>query len=590
MQHTNDWVPQWARQVVWYQIFPERFRNGCPENDPTLADIAGAWPHDRLSPWQIHPWTSDWYELQAYERVNGQSIWFNILRRRYGGDLQGIIDKLDYLQDLGITALYLNPVFESPSHHKYDGMVYHHIDHTLGPDPRGDLTLMAQEEPGDPSTWQWTKADRLALQLIKEVHARGMRIIFDGVFNHISSNSPFFRDLVANQHTSRYRDWFSVNSWEDPEKGTHFSYDGWYGVPELPEWRQDENGTAAGPRQYIFASTQRWMAPFGEAKDGIDGWRLDVAFCVRHPFWKEWRRLLKQINPEAYLTAEVIDSIDVIKPYLQGDEFDAVMNYNLAFACAEYFIDQKKRISTSQFDRLLCELRQAFDPGVAYVQQNLLDSHDSNRVASHIVNADGEIPFRNWGRYFNASKIADTPQYSPRKPAPEEYAIQKLLALFQMTYLGAPMIYYGDEVGMWGANDPCDRKPMVWDDLAYVPEVFLPDGSRRAVPDTVEVNQDLLATYKLLIHLRNTHPALSLGDFQTLRTDDANQVYIYRRSYAGETLVVALNNTRQEQEIEVDVPDGRVVDILQGVKEYIAQQGKVLVHLPALWGAILKSA
>ena len=197
MNDTHNWVPAWAKKAVWYQIFPERFRNGNPAGNPTLADIEGAWPHDLTSPWQIHPWTADWYELQPYEQANGQGIWVNLIRRRYGGDLQGILDKLDYLQDLGITALYLNPVFESPSHHKYDGTLYHHIDRTLGRDPAGDKALMAQEDPADPATWQWTAADQLELKLIEAVHRRGMRIIFDGVFNHVSLNNPFFRMLLS---------------------------------------------------------------------------------------------------------------------------------------------------------------------------------------------------------------------------------------------------------------------------------------------------------------------------------------------------------------------------------------------------------
>lgn len=587
MSDTHDWVPHWAKQVVWYQIFPERFRSGHQDINPSLTDIEGAWPHDQTSPWQVHPWTSDWYTLQPYEQENGQGINFNLVRRRYGGDLQGIIDKLDYLQDLGITAIYLNPVFESPSHHKYDGKVYHHIDRTLGPDPAGDKALMDREDPGDPSTWTWTAADKLGLKLIQEVHRRGMRLIFDGVFNHISVHSPFFRDVVNQQQQSRYGGWFSINSWHNPEQGTQFSYNGWWGVPELPEWRQDENGIVDGPKQYIFEITRRWMAPFGDPQDGIDGWRLDVAFCIEHPFWKQWRRHVKTINPEAYLTAEVIGPIDKLRPFLQGDEFDAVMNYNVGFACADYFINQEKRITTSEFDALLRELRDAFDPGVTYVQQNLLDSHDSNRVSSHIVNPDGER-YREWGKYYAFSKAIKNPAYNPRKPTPAEYEVQKLIALFMMTYVGAPMIYYGDEVGMWGANDPCCRKPMLWDDLVYEPEVYLPDGSKREIPDPVEVNTDLYQTYKKLIWLRHQYPALSLGDFQTVLTDDEKQVYAYRRSLDGQTLLVALNNTRQTQQVELDTPTAeRLIDVLNDGVEYTVSEGKVMLELRPLWGAIL---
>ena len=157
MEGQTDWVPEWAKKVVWYQIFPERFCNGDPTNDPKVENLEGAWPHDHTSPWEVHPWTSDWYELQPYEKKNGKDVWFNIQRRRYGGDLQGIIDKLDYLQDLGVTALYLNPVFESPSLHKYDGIMYHHIDANFGPDPEGDRALIATEVPDDPNTWVWTE-------------------------------------------------------------------------------------------------------------------------------------------------------------------------------------------------------------------------------------------------------------------------------------------------------------------------------------------------------------------------------------------------------------------------------------------------
>ncbi len=588
MGSSSDWVPEWAKRAIWYQIFPERFRNGDSHANPTLADLTGAWPHDLTSPWQIHPWTSDWYALQPYEAANGHGLLHNLIRRRYGGDLQGILDKLDYLEDLGVTALYLNPIFESPSHHKYDALVYHHVDRTLGPDPEGDRAVMAAEDPADPSTWVWTAADRLALDLIRAVHARGMRIIFDGVFNHISCASPFFTDVVRHQRNSRFADWFSVEAWDDPEQGTAFAYRGWWGVAELPEWRQDERGIVAGPRDYIFACTRRWMAPHGDPADGIDGWRLDVAYCVKHAFWKEWRAQVKAINPEAYLTAEVIDPIDVLKPYLQGDEFDAVMNYNVGFACAEYFIDRDRRISTSGFDARLRALREAFDPGVTYVQQNLFDSHDSNRIGSHIVNAGG-VPYRDWPAYHKASKAVENPAYDPRKPTDAERAVQKLITLFLMTYVGAPMIYYGDEAGLWGANDPCCRKPMLWDDRVYEPEVYLPDGTRRAVPDPVGVDADLLATYRRLIRLRRAHPALSVGGFDTVLTDDARQLYAFERRTATERLIVVLNNTQQPQQVTLPaVGVAAIHDVLNPGTRVATGHDQVQVDVPAVWGVVLR--
>ena len=551
LAESGEFVPTWAKDAVWYQIFPERFCNGDASNDPTKADIAGAFPDVPDLPWRVHPWTSDWYARQDYEE--GAPIPFHHLlqRRRYGGDLQGIIDKLDYLQDLGVNAIYLNPVFDSPSAHKYDGNSYHHIDPNFGPDPEGDRKLMAGEDPDNPASWVWTSADKLALEMIKQCHGRGIRVIFDGVFNHMGQRSWPFLDVLANQQDSPYADWFSVKSWRDPAKGEKFDYEGWFGHKTLPEFREDEEGIVSGPRDYIFAATRRWMDPDGDGdpSDGIDGWRLDVAFCVAHPFWKKWRKVVKEVNPEAYVTAELIDPVPQLEPYLQGDEFDAVMNYNFAFACSDYFADDKSRISTSEFDRRLRELREAFPAGVAEVQQNLFGSHDTDRIGSHIVNRDREHA-GNWQAYFEFSKV-ENGQYNPRKPTPGELESQKLFAVLQMTYVGAPMIYYGDEVGMWGANDPDCRKPMVWADLVYEDEIVLPDGSSKDISDKVEVNQELFDHYKRLIALRHALPSLRRGTFEPLIVDDERQLYGFRRELDHEEVVVILNNSDHEQIAEL---------------------------------------
>jgi glycosidase len=333
---TEEFVPQWAKRVVWYQIFPERFRDGDKGNNPTVIDIAGSDPKEPPKSWNIHPWGSDWYQLQYYEKTNGEpEMWKHILRRRYGGDLQGVIDKLDYLHELGITAIYLNPVFQSPSLHKYDGESYHHIDPNFGPDPEEDRKLIATENPLKPETWVWTSADELALKLIDEAHNKGIKIIFDGVFNHLGYNSFAFQDVLKNQEKSPYKDWFIIKSWDNPKTGSKFDYEGWFGVKSLPELKEDSTGIVAGPKKYIFDATKRWMNPKGKGiAHGIDGWRLDVAFCVGHPFWKKWRQHVRAINPEAYMTAEIVDTPDKVKPYMQGDEFDGEMNYNFAFASA----------------------------------------------------------------------------------------------------------------------------------------------------------------------------------------------------------------------------------------------------------------
>ncbi len=584
---TTEFVPSWAKKVVWYQIFPERFRNGDPSNDPTVESIKGSWPHDHTSSWVVHPWGSDWYELQPYEKENGKDFWFNVQRRRYGGDLQGIIDKLDYLNSLGIGAVYLNPVFESPSLHKYDAASYHHVDPHFGPGPEGDRKLIESEIPHDPSTWVWTEADKLFLKLIEEVHNRGMKIIIDGVFNHMGLNSWAFRDVMINQKNSLYKDWFAVTSWDDPVKGTKFDYEGWFGVRELPEFKEDENGIVEGPQKYIFDITRRWMDPNGDGdpSDGIDGWRLDVAFCVKHQFWKDWRKHVKSINPEAYLTAEIIDPIEQLIPYLQGDEFDAVMNYNYLFTTSEFFFDEKTRISVTEFDKQLTELRNAFHGGVVYVQQNLHGSHDTQRMASHLVNRD-LAKIRDWGATFNLWK-ASNPNYDPRKPTDEEYRILKLAVIFQMTYIGAPYVYYGDEAGMWGANDPDCRKPMVWYDLAYNDEMFLPDQSNKDKPDMVSFNMDIYDHYKKMISIRNGYEVLQTGNFKAEIIDDENEIYIFSRNLNDEQMIIAINNGSSPANIELQVDHNEYFKDLLNEEMIVVEDSKLKFPIDAKWGRVM---
>lgn len=586
----NSWTPDWARDAVWYQIFPERFRNGDPSNDPTLASIQGAWPHDgQNEPWSISPWHSDWYELQDWEKATGRDIWWNIQRRRYGGDLQGILDKLDYLQKLGINALYLTPVFMAPSLHKYDTAAYHHIDPNFGPDPVGDRALIAEENPADPKSWVWTSADKLALKLIAEVHRRGMRIIFDGVFNHVGLNHWAFLDVKSRQKKSAQREWFDIRSWDDPQVGTNFDYTGWFGVRELPQLSQDENGITEGPRSHIFDITRRWMDPDGDGdpSDGLDGWRLDVAFCVKHPFWKAWRQHVKSINPQAYVTAEVIDTPEAQIPYLAGDEFDAVMNYNFAFACSEFFVDQKNRITPQEFESRLRKLRAAYPPCVAYVMMNLYGSHDSLRIASHLVNPD-QFSYRNWGDSFMKSKVQSNPDFNTRKPTTGERLAQKLFAAFQMTYVGAPMLYYGDEAGMWGANDPCCRKPMVWEDIRYDDEIYLPDQSRKPARDSVAFDRELFAHYQTLIQIRNSHPELRRGSYEILPVSGSDKVFAFLRRLGGLQCAVVINNSAEPADLTLPL-SGNWTDLLESSFQATSAGGTVRLEIPAMQARILKS-
>ena len=575
-------VPDWAKDVVWYQIFPERFRNGNPKNDPTLEDMK----ESDIKGWKIREWGSDWYATEEWEKENYKSVFQSIFQRRYGGDLQGIIDKLDYLQDLGITAIYINPVFRAPSLHKYDGSTFHHIDETFGPDPEGDKKLLKNaNETDDPSTWVWTSADKQLLQLVKEAHKRNIKVIIDGVFNHSGRYFFAFEDIIKKGKDSKYKNWYTIKKW-DPKNPDGFIYKAWFGVHSLPEFKRDKVTLNKEYKNYVFNITKRWMAPNGKVEDGIDGWRLDVAFCIPHGFWKEWRRQVKSINPDAYMTAEVV-TID--SSFLRGDEFDAMMNYPFAFTLVEYFVDKKKKISTSEFDRRLKHLRDIYPEPITYVMQNLMSSHDSSRLRTLIVNPD--MNYRNWEGHFNKSKIEHNKKYRIDAGSEEHRQIHKLIALFQMVYPGAPMIYYGDEVGMTGANDPDCRKPMLWDDIEYQDETVHPHKTRSKTAEKIAPDKDLLNHYKKMIKIRNENPALRRGDFVTLLTDDENDVYAFERNYKGDKIIIMINNSSREMNVPLKVKDGKFryfVDILNNNEPYEINDGSLNVVVKPKWALILK--
>ena len=223
--------PAWAQKAVWYQIFVERFNNGDKANDPKPENMDVPFMNIHTPKgWEVSAWTSDWFKKEKWETNSGQSFNSLLQYRRYGGDLQGVLDKLDYLHDLGVTALFMNPLNDASSLHKYDARNYHHIDVNFGPDPIGDNKLIASEKPNDPSTWNWTSADKLFLKLVEEAHKRGMKIIMDYSWNHTGTNFWAFEDLVKNQKKSAFKDWYSVTSFDDPATAvSEFKYEGWLG-------------------------------------------------------------------------------------------------------------------------------------------------------------------------------------------------------------------------------------------------------------------------------------------------------------------------------------------------------------------------
>ena len=545
-------VPDWVADAVVYQIFPERFCNGDPGNDPTRDSLEAP---DRVpANWSVTPWTAEWYARADWERQLGSDFYENgVFDRRYGGDLQGVIDRLDYLQDLGINLIYFNPVFYARSLHKYDGSSYHHVDPYFGPDPVGDLKKISRET-ADPSSWNWTAADRLFLELIEQAHRRGIRIIIDGVFNHTGRDFFAFRDIIRRGPQSPYRDWYVIQHYDDPQTPENeFKYQCWWGVDTLPEFANNPRGTdlQRGPREYIFHATERWMDPDGDGdpSDGIDGWRLDVANEVPNGFWRDWNRRVRELNPQAYTVAEFWEAAG---DYLADCGFSSTMNYHgFAYPVKGFLIDG--RMKASDFARSLEQRLRSHPRAVQYGLLNLVDSHDTDRLASMIVNADHRWPYLNPGRfdYDVGERVSPRwfPDYDVRLPRASHRRLQRLVALFQLTYVGAPMIYYGTEVGMDGGDDPDDRMPMWWPELSYAPRTRGPRGPLEAQP--IEVDSDLHAYYRALIHFRREHAALNRGTLQIVETDDAGQSIVFQRTEDQQVLIVGLNRSSETQRVRI---------------------------------------
>jgi len=565
-------VPSWAKDAVWYQIFPDRFANGDTFNDPTPHDMEGAWPYKIPDGWRITPWTSDWYKLQPWEKADGHDFYWNAGTRRYGGDIQGIIDRLDYLKDLGITAIYLNPIFESPSLHKYDTRMYHHVDNNFGPDPAGDEKIWATENPADPKTWKWTSADKLFLKLVQEAHKRGMKIILDGVFNHVGTSFWAFQDVVKNQQKSLYKEWFKIKSWDNPNTPENeFEYEGWAGVKDLPEI--NKNGKfdlADGFADHVHSIIKRWMDPNvdGNPSDGIDGWRLDVAEKISLKFWREFRSWVKAINPDAYITGEVwwenwrANEMFNAAPWLQGDAFDGVMNYRFAQAVKKFVVDVKDQISPEAFADSIEAMMREYPEDNFYALQNLVDSHDVDRIGSQLVNPD---------RWFDHdANPGQNKNYNVRKPNEAEPLKQKLIAGIQMTMPGAPMIYYGDELGMWGGDDPDDRKPMIWADMKFDPEVSDPLGRERK-PDSVFADMDLLGWYKNLVSIRNENKELSEGDLNFFYVNSKQKVLGYSRTLEDKTIYIFLNSSNEINSIRTKFGNGKVLTNLVDINKIFSE-------------------
>lgn len=541
--------PKWSQDVIWYQIFVERFHNGDPTNDPTPENIYAASNFTQVpEDWAITPWTSDWYSQESWAKKLTGNYYDALQHRRYGGDLQGIIDKLDYLHDLGITAIYLNPINDAPSLHKYDARHYHHIDVNFGPDPEGDRLLMASEDPGDPSTWQWTAADKLFLKLIEEVHQRDMRIIVDYSWSHTGVEFWAWKDVVKNQEQSPYKDWYSILRFDDsstPEN--EFEYKGWLDISSLPELKK-VNTTEAhkighpyegdlnpGAKAHVLAVTQRWLAPNGDVTKGIDGYRLDVADHIPMGFWRDYRTFVKTVNPDAYLVGEIWweswpDQLMNPVPYVKGDVFDAIMFYQIYKPARHFFAANDLSINAQQFQDSLAFQWQRISEPTCYAMMNVSATHDTPRLLSSFYNS---------GKYKFQAKPNDDANYKTGKPDAETYQRVRLYLMHQFTNIGAPHIWNGDEMGMWGADDPDCRKPLWWPEMCFQPENRNNIQDAEMVLDSVGFNASHFEFYKQLIAVRKNNEVLADGQLEFLKAPD--HVLAYRRYDSDSEIMVVLN-------------------------------------------------
>ncbi len=423
-------TPAWVKNAVFYQIFPDRFAKSALVPKPS-----------NLESWESLP-TAEGYK---------------------GGDLLGVVEQLDYLADLGITAIYFNPIFQSASNHRYHTHDYFKIDPLLG-------------------------GNEAFRKLLDAAHARNIKVVLDGVFNHCSRGFFQFNQAMEVGAASPYLDWFYYRGFPVQAYNiTKCNYDAWWGLPALPKF----NTNTPEVREYLWSVGRYWM------EFGIDGWRLDVPNEIDDDdFWREFRRQVKAVNPEGYICGEIWNDA---RRWLQGDQFDSVMNYLFTRACLSFFI-QKLDMShirgtsyeglmpdcdAATFGAAIGELLGLYHPEITFAQLNLLDSHDTSRFLTMARN---------------------------------DLTALKLATLFQMCYPGAPCIYYGDEVGLAGGRDP---------------------DCRRSFPAPQDWNQDLLAYFKKAVQLRHAHPALRIGDYNVLQA--ANNLYVFGRHNADERLVVVLN-------------------------------------------------
>lgn len=516
-------TPAWAKGAVMYQIFVDRFCNGDPSNDVEDGEyVYIGEPVCKVKDWNEFPEAMD-------------------IRRFHGGDLQGVLDKLDYLEELGVEVIYFNPLFVSPSNHKYDIQDYDYIDPHYGviiedggealPEGEKDNTRATKYQKRTGDIRNLEASNRLFAKLVEEMHTRGMRVILDGVFNHCGSfNKWMDRERIYEPQPeyekgayvsaqSPYRDFFHFFDEREEAWPYNKNYDGWWGHDTLPKLNYEDSPTL---EEYILNIGKKWVSPPYNA----DGWRLDVAADLgysneyNHIFWENFRKAVKSANPQALILAEHYGDPG---EWLQGDEWDSVMNYDAFMEPLTWFLTGMEKHSDERrtdlwgnadnFVNTMNHFMASMLTPSLQVAMNELSNHDHSRFltrTNHIVGRVAQL----------GSKAAEEGI---------NLAVMREAVAVQMTWVGAPTVYYGDEAGVCGFTDPDSRRTYPWG----------------------QENRELVEFHKEMIRIHKREKPLRTGSLKMLSW--SSNVLAYARFQEGEQIIVVLNNSKELKEVTIPV-------------------------------------
>lgn len=564
-------TPDWAKGAVMYQIYVDRFRNGDPDNDVQTGEYAYLGEHCQK--------VDDWGKIPAVMGV----------REFYGGDLQGIIDKLDYLKDLGVEVVYLNPIFVSPSNHKYDCQDYEYVDPHLGKIVEDCDELLAPGDKDNSHAWKYIRrvtdkknleaSNRLFIRLVEELHKRGMKVILDGVFNHCGSfNKWMDRERIykgqegyePGAYISAESPYCSFFNFHDENAWPYnSSYDGWWTHETLPKLNYEGSKKLY---EHILEVAEKWVSPPFSA----DGWRLDVAADLgfsnefNHRFWKDFRKRVKAANPDALILAEHYGNPE---GWLQGDEWDSVMNYDAFMEPVTWFLTGMEKHSdeyredlygdSNAFIGAMMHHMRSLHMSALHTAMNELSNHDHSRFLTRTNRRVGRISYAG----------AEAASQNINK------AVMREAVVIQMTWPGAPTLYYGDEAGVCGFTDPDNRRTYPWG----------------------QEDQDLILFHKKMIALHKKYRILRTGSLKFLWND--YQGLCYGRFSHTEQIIVVINNRDEGREVMLDIWQTGITRLEESVitrlmlssqdgfidkeEQITARAGSINLYLPARSATIL---